>query len=44
MSWFKEWFCAHVWKRYGSGYDSLVRCERCSKVKEEEPSDVSSLG
>ncbi len=43
MSWLKRLFCEHVWQRYGSGYDSLVRCARCEAVKDEEPGDVSSL-
>jgi hypothetical protein len=44
MNWLTRLFCEHVWRRYGSGYDSLVRCERCDTVKDEEPGDVSSLG
>jgi uncharacterized C2H2 Zn-finger protein len=44
MSWLKRLLCEHVWQRYGSGYDSYVKCPRCDTVKEEAPGDVSSLG
>lgn len=43
MSWLKRLFCDHAWRRWGSGYDSTVKCEHCATVKDEEPGDISSL-
>jgi hypothetical protein len=38
---FARLFCDHDWSRYGSGYDSLVRCDVCEKVREEKPGDIA---
>ena len=39
---FSSLFCSHHWERYGSGYDSHVKCVHCETVREEKPGDVAS--
>lgn len=39
---FARLFCEHDWERFGSGYDSSVRCVKCDTQRDEQPGDVAS--
>jgi hypothetical protein len=38
---FTSLFCSHKWERYGSGYDSLVKCMLCDTTRDEAPGDIA---
>jgi hypothetical protein len=38
---FSSLFCAHKWERYGSGYDSFVKCAHCDTTRDEKPGEFA---
>ena len=41
LHWIKSLFYEHEWEPYGSGYDSMVKCKKCGKIRDEEPGDLA---